>query len=65
MHIMREKKVTSKSSAKKFEQKLSLVGQLRKLFMTLPFSVTVRSQIENQVFNHREPLVYLSNSANL
>jgi hypothetical protein len=59
------KKVTSKSSTKKFELKLSLVGQLRKLFVTLSFSKTLRSQIENQVFNYREPLVYLSNSANL
>ena len=43
-HIM--KKITSKSFAKIFELKWSLVGQLSKLFVTLPFSINFRSKLK-------------------
>jgi hypothetical protein len=45
------KKITSKSD-KKFELKLSLVGQLSKLFVTIPFPKKNRSQIETQVSDY-------------
>ena len=51
-HIMK-KKITSKSSAKKFELKWSLVDQLSKLFVPLPISINFRGQIENQVSDYR------------
>jgi hypothetical protein len=38
-------------TTKKFELKWALVGELSKLFVTLPFSLSFRSQIENQVSN--------------
>ena len=47
------KKIASKSSDKKFELKVSLDGELSKLFVTLPFSMNYRSQIENQVNYYR------------
>jgi hypothetical protein len=33
--------------------KLSLVGQLSKIFVTLPITINFRSQIENQVSDYR------------
>ena len=53
LDILWKKKITSKSSTKKFELKWSLFCQLSKLFVTLPFSISLRSQIENQVSDYR------------
>ena len=59
-----------KFSTQKFELKWSLVGELSKLFVTLPYSINFRSKIENQISDYRllgtssistgswEPLVY-------
>jgi hypothetical protein len=40
-----KKKIISRSSAEKFELKLSLVGLLLKLFVTLPFLVIKCSRL--------------------